>query len=196
MTKGGLSDFWRFDFFPWFFFWMKIALVCHISITISATFMLTLDFELKFASCVPVKWKRRIPFLFKGFDMFFTALFYSLFFGGKALIFFITFKIRAERKHIKLPWDIEDAKKLGQVLDRYKDMYYFEVMSAVVIIYILWVDFHSIAFNHSDSEKQSLMMHFFISVLACKVSVNGSISNIDGNFHTLVAFCCSWLFRD
>lgn len=44
---------------------------------------------------------------------------------------------RSERQHIKLPWDIEDAKKLGQVLDRYKDMYYMEVMSAVVIIYIL-----------------------------------------------------------
>lgn len=47
--------------------------------------------------------------------------------------------IRSEREHIKLPWNIEDAKKLGQVLDRYKDKYYFEVMSAVVIIYILWV---------------------------------------------------------
>ncbi|XP_055299750.1 transmembrane protein 41B [Sitodiplosis mosellana] len=42
----------------------------------------------------------------------------------------------SERQHIKLPWDIEDAKKLGQVLDRYKDKYYVEVMSAVVIIYI------------------------------------------------------------
>lgn len=42
----------------------------------------------------------------------------------------------SERQHIKLPWDIEDAKKLGQVLDRYKDMYYIEVMSAVIIIYI------------------------------------------------------------
>lgn len=44
---------------------------------------------------------------------------------------------RSEKKHVKLPWDIEDAKKLGQVLDRYKDLYYFEVMSAVIIIYIL-----------------------------------------------------------
>lgn len=42
----------------------------------------------------------------------------------------------SEKKHIKLPWDIEDAKKLGQVLDRYKDKYYFEVMSAVIIIYV------------------------------------------------------------
>lgn len=49
----------------------------------------------------------------------------------------ISFIIRSEKKHVKLPWDIEDAKKLGQVLDRYKDLYYFEVMSAVIVIYIL-----------------------------------------------------------
>lgn len=43
----------------------------------------------------------------------------------------------SETKHIKLPWNIDEAKNLGQVLDRYKEKYYFEVMSAVVIIYIL-----------------------------------------------------------
>lgn len=51
--------------------------------------------------------------------------------------FFIQFG-RSEKKHIKLPLDIEDAKQLGQVLDRYKEMYYVEVMSAVVLFYILY----------------------------------------------------------
>lgn len=44
---------------------------------------------------------------------------------------------RSEKKHIKLPLDIEDAKQLGLVLGRYKEMYYVEVMSAVVLFYIL-----------------------------------------------------------
>lgn len=52
-------------------------------------------------------------------------------------IFFRFSSCRSEKQHVKLPWDIEDAKKLGQVLDRYKDLYYFEVMFAVIVIYIL-----------------------------------------------------------
>lgn len=34
--------------------------------------------------------------------------------------------------------DIEDAKLLGIVLGRYKDLYYVEVMFAVVLVYILY----------------------------------------------------------
>ncbi|XP_061706385.1 transmembrane protein 41 homolog isoform X1 [Cydia pomonella] len=41
-----------------------------------------------------------------------------------------------ERQHLKLPWDLDDAKQLGLVLDRYKDKYFYEVMSGVFIIYI------------------------------------------------------------
>lgn len=37
-----------------------------------------------------------------------------------------------------LPWDIEGAKKLGIVLDRYKDRYFFEVLSGVFVTYILY----------------------------------------------------------
>lgn len=36
-----------------------------------------------------------------------------------------------------MPLDIEDAKRLGLVLGRYKDLYYMEVMFAVVLVYIL-----------------------------------------------------------
>ncbi|XP_061395507.1 transmembrane protein 41 homolog, partial [Musca vetustissima] len=42
----------------------------------------------------------------------------------------------SEKQHIKIPRDIQDAKMLAKVLDRYKDMYYFEVMFGVVVAYI------------------------------------------------------------
>lgn len=45
---------------------------------------------------------------------------------------------RFEKQHVKLPWDIEDAKRLGQVLDRYKDRYFIEVLGAIFITYILY----------------------------------------------------------
>ncbi|XP_073966441.1 transmembrane protein stas isoform X2 [Choristoneura fumiferana] len=41
-----------------------------------------------------------------------------------------------EKKHIKLPWDLDDAKQLGLVLDRYKEKYFYEVMCGVFLIYI------------------------------------------------------------
>ncbi|TMW51230.1 hypothetical protein DOY81_003707 [Sarcophaga bullata] len=34
----------------------------------------------------------------------------------------------SEKQHMKIPRDIQDAKMLAKVLDRYKDMYYFEVI--------------------------------------------------------------------
>lgn len=43
----------------------------------------------------------------------------------------------AEKEHIKLPRDIEDAKHLGAVLSRYKERYYTEVLGGVFITYIL-----------------------------------------------------------
>lgn len=48
------------------------------------------------------------------------------------------FFFRHEKQHIKLPWDLEDAKQLGQVLDRYKDKYFYEVLFAVFLVYILY----------------------------------------------------------
>lgn len=39
---------------------------------------------------------------------------------------------------MKIPRDIQDAKMLAKVLDRYKDMYYFEVMFGVVVAYVLY----------------------------------------------------------
>jgi hypothetical protein len=45
---------------------------------------------------------------------------------------------------MKIPWDIEDAKQLGRVLDRYKDRYFFEVMLTLVVTYILYPFSHSL----------------------------------------------------
>lgn len=50
----------------------------------------------------------------------------------------ICFNFRNEKSHIKLPLDIEDAKNLGRVLDRYKDKYYIEVLALVFVTYILY----------------------------------------------------------
>lgn len=46
---------------------------------------------------------------------------------------------RSEKKNLKIPFDIEDAKQLGRVLDRYKELYYFEVMTGICLLYLLWV---------------------------------------------------------
>lgn len=44
---------------------------------------------------------------------------------------------REEKEHVKLPKNMEDAKKLGLVLSRYKEKYYFTVLAGVLITYIL-----------------------------------------------------------
>ncbi|XP_077286579.1 transmembrane protein stas [Arctopsyche grandis] len=46
-----------------------------------------------------------------------------------------------ERQHIKIPLDIEEAKQLGLVLDRYKEKYLYEVMSGVFLVYIFLQSF-------------------------------------------------------
>ncbi|KYN40412.1 Transmembrane protein 41 like protein [Trachymyrmex septentrionalis] len=37
-----------------------------------------------------------------------------------------------ERQHMKLPIHIEDAKNLGKLLERYKDLYYFQVLAGLL----------------------------------------------------------------
>ncbi|CAK9822096.1 Transmembrane protein 41B [Anthophora retusa] len=41
-----------------------------------------------------------------------------------------------EQQHMKLPFHIEDAKNLGKLLGRYKDLYYFQVLAGLFITYI------------------------------------------------------------
>uniref|UniRef100_A0A182SXC3 VTT domain-containing protein n=1 Tax=Anopheles maculatus TaxID=74869 RepID=A0A182SXC3_9DIPT len=42
----------------------------------------------------------------------------------------------SEKQYLKVPFDIEDAKQLGRVLDRYKDLYNVEVMFGIILVYI------------------------------------------------------------
>lgn len=39
---------------------------------------------------------------------------------------------------MKIPWNIEDAKQLGIVLNRYKGDHYYHVMAGVFLTYILY----------------------------------------------------------
>ncbi|CAH0721544.1 unnamed protein product, partial [Brenthis ino] len=41
-----------------------------------------------------------------------------------------------EKQHLKLPWDLEEAKGLGLILNRYKDKYFYEVLLGVFLVYI------------------------------------------------------------
>lgn len=41
-----------------------------------------------------------------------------------------------EKQHMHLPWDLDDAKHLGLVLDRYKEKYFYEVLFGVFLVYI------------------------------------------------------------
>lgn len=50
----------------------------------------------------------------------------------------VIFFFREEKQHIKLPRDIDDAKRLGRVLSRYKDKYYVQVLGGYFITYILY----------------------------------------------------------
>lgn len=61
----------------------------------------------------------------------------------------LNFSFRSEKENLKIPFDIEDAKQLGRVLDRYKDLYYFEVMTGICLLYLLWVIFET--FSHDIS---------------------------------------------
>lgn len=48
---------------------------------------------------------------------------------------------------MKLPWDLEEAKQLGLVLDRYKDKYFYEVMFGVFVTYILYPFYNHLLFR-------------------------------------------------
>jgi len=41
-----------------------------------------------------------------------------------------------EKQYMMLPLHIEDAKNLGKLLERYKDLYYFQVRAGLFITYI------------------------------------------------------------
>ncbi|XP_043268184.1 transmembrane protein 41B [Venturia canescens] len=41
-----------------------------------------------------------------------------------------------EKEHMKLPFNIEDAKNLGKLLEQYKDRYYIEVLAGLFLTYV------------------------------------------------------------
>lgn len=43
---------------------------------------------------------------------------------------------RSERAKLKIPFNLEDAKELGLVLAKYKELHYKEVMIGVILVYI------------------------------------------------------------
>ena len=70
---------------------------------------------------------------------------------------------RDEKKHMKLPLDIEDAKNLGLLLGRYKDLYYIQVLAGLFITYILYPFKNSILIIKSDFIFNCLQYTFYIN---------------------------------
>lgn len=64
----------------------------------------------------------------------------AIFFCSSIAMFYVYLMFpeldESEKQHLKIPLDIDDAKMLAKLLDQYKDMYYFEVMFGVVLLYI------------------------------------------------------------
>lgn len=79
-----------------------------------------------------------------------------------------------EMQHLKIPWDIEDAKQLGRVLDRYKDKYYFEVLLTVVVTYLFLQTF-AIPGSISLSILSGFLFPFPLALLVvCFCSATGA----------------------
>jgi len=51
---------------------------------------------------------------------------------------------REEKRYVKVPQNIEDAKKLGAVLSRYKEQYYHQVLIAYFTSYVLYPFVYSV----------------------------------------------------
>ena len=49
------------------------------------------------------------------------------------------FAFSDEYGYVKLPTDLYDAKMLGQVLSRYSDQHYYQVLLAFFVIFILYL---------------------------------------------------------
>ncbi|XP_046394699.1 transmembrane protein 41B-like isoform X2 [Ischnura elegans] len=79
-----------------------------------------------------------------------------------------------EKVHIKIPRDIEDAKLLGQVLYRYKEQYYYEVLLGVFMVYIFLQTF-AIPGSISLSILSGFLFPFPLAlVLVCFCSATGA----------------------
>lgn len=79
-----------------------------------------------------------------------------------------------ESQHIHLPWDLEDAKQLGLVLDRYKDKYFYEVVFGVFLVYIFLQTF-AIPGSIFLSILSGFLFPFYLAlILVCCCSAIGA----------------------
>ncbi|XP_066147014.1 transmembrane protein 41 homolog [Euwallacea fornicatus] len=79
-----------------------------------------------------------------------------------------------EKKHIKVPWNIEDAKNLGIVLDRYKGDHYYLVMCGVFLSYIFLQTF-AIPGSLFLSILSGYLFPFYVAlILVCTCSMVGA----------------------
>jgi len=88
---------------------------------------------------------------------------------------------------MKLPINIEDAKNLGKLLGRYKDLYYFQVLAGLFITYILY-PYYSICLLFN---RLLCTLHYipYIVALACKhlpsLAQSFSQSYLDFSSHSI-----------
>ncbi|KOB72949.1 Transmembrane protein 41-like protein, partial [Operophtera brumata] len=93
--------------------------------------------------------------------------------------------IMHEKQHLHLPWDLEDAKQLGLVLDRYKEKYFYEVLFGVFLVYIFLQTF-AIPGSIFLSILSGFLFPFYLALtLVCCCSAIGAslcffLSNILG----------------
>ncbi|XP_056646281.1 transmembrane protein 41B [Diorhabda sublineata] len=79
-----------------------------------------------------------------------------------------------ERQHLKVPWNIEDAKNLGIVLNKYKIDNYYQVMAGVFITYIFLQTF-AIPGSLFLSILSGFLFPFFTALaLVCTCSMLGA----------------------
>uniref|UniRef100_A0A0A9YAC9 Transmembrane protein 41B n=1 Tax=Lygus hesperus TaxID=30085 RepID=A0A0A9YAC9_LYGHE len=79
-----------------------------------------------------------------------------------------------EKKYVKIPYDIEDAKNLGRVLDHYKEKYYFQVLLAIFVSYIFLQTF-AIPGSISLSILSGFLFPFPLAItLVCFCSATGA----------------------
>lgn len=79
-----------------------------------------------------------------------------------------------EKKHIKLPFNIEDAQNLGRLLENYKDLYYFEVLAGLFITYIFLQTF-AIPGSIFLSILSGFLFPFYLALLmVCTCSAIGA----------------------
>ncbi|XP_063987082.1 transmembrane protein 41 homolog isoform X2 [Diachasmimorpha longicaudata] len=79
-----------------------------------------------------------------------------------------------EKKHMKVPLHIDDAKNLGKLLERYKDLYYVEVIAGVFITFIFLQTF-AIPGSIFLSILSGFLFPFYLAlVLVCTCSAIGA----------------------